>query len=138
MARLAAQAGLPPGVFNVLHGYGPGSAGAALTEHPGVDRITFTGESGTGRVIARAAAANLVPVSLELGGKGANIVFDDAELAGAVDWSIRAIFGTPARSWFVAEGRGHQLGPLRPSTIRRSGLTSTASRPTAARSAPGG
>ncbi len=92
MAGLAAQAGLPPGVFNVLHGYGPGSAGAALTEHPGVDRITFTGESGTGRVIARAAAANLVPVSLELGGKGANIVFDDAELAGAVDWSIRAIF----------------------------------------------
>ncbi len=86
MARLAAQAGLPPGVFNVLHGYGPGSAGAALTEHPGVDRITFTGESGTGRVIARAAAANLVPVSLELGGKGANIVFDDAELAGGVDW----------------------------------------------------
>ena len=79
-------------MLNVLHGYGPGSAGAALTEHPGVDRITFTGESGTGRVIARAAAANLVPVSLELGGKGANIVFDDAELAGAVDWSIRAIF----------------------------------------------
>ena len=92
MARLALEAGLPPGVFNVLHGYGPGSAGAALTGHPGVDRITFTGESGTGRVIARAAAANLVPVSLELGGKGANIVFDDAGLDGAVAWSIRAIF----------------------------------------------
>jgi aminomuconate-semialdehyde/2-hydroxymuconate-6-semialdehyde dehydrogenase len=92
MASLALQAGLPPGVLNVLHGYGPGSAGAALTEHPGVDRITFTGESATGRVIARAASANLVPVSLELGGKGANIVFDDAELGNAVDWSIRAIF----------------------------------------------
>jgi aminomuconate-semialdehyde/2-hydroxymuconate-6-semialdehyde dehydrogenase len=92
MARLALEAGLPPGVLNVLHGYGPASAGAALTEHPGVDRITFTGESATGRVIARAAAANLVPVSLELGGKGANIVFDDAELAGAVDWSVKAVF----------------------------------------------
>ena len=92
MARLALDAGLPPGVLNVLHGYGPNSAGAALTEHPAVDRITLTGESGTGRVIARAAAANLVPVSLELGGKGANIVFDDAALDNAVDWSIRAIF----------------------------------------------
>jgi aminomuconate-semialdehyde/2-hydroxymuconate-6-semialdehyde dehydrogenase len=92
MARLALEAGLPPGVLNVLHGYGPSSAGAALTEHPGVDRITFTGESGTGRVIARAASANLVPVSLELGGKGANLVFDDADLDGAVDWSIKAIF----------------------------------------------
>jgi aminomuconate-semialdehyde/2-hydroxymuconate-6-semialdehyde dehydrogenase len=92
MARLALQAGLPPGVLNVLHGYGPASAGAALTEHRGVDRITFTGESATGRVIARAAAANLVPVSLELGGKGANIVFDDADIGGAVDWSVKAVF----------------------------------------------
>jgi aminomuconate-semialdehyde/2-hydroxymuconate-6-semialdehyde dehydrogenase len=92
MARLALEAGLPPGVLNVLHGYGPDSAGAALTAHPRVDRITFTGESGTGKTIARAAAANLVPVSLELGGKGANIVFDDADLDNAIAWSIRAIF----------------------------------------------
>jgi aminomuconate-semialdehyde/2-hydroxymuconate-6-semialdehyde dehydrogenase len=92
MASLALAAGLPPGVLNVLHGYGPDSAGAALTAHPGVDRITFTGESGTGKTIAAAAAANLVPVSLELGGKGANVVFDDADLDNAVSWSIRAIF----------------------------------------------
>ena len=92
MASLALAAGLPPGVLNVLQGYGPDSAGAALTAHPGVDRITFTGESGTGKTIAGAAAANLVPVSLELGGKGANIVFDDADLDNAVAWSIRAIF----------------------------------------------
>ena len=92
MASLALAAGLPPGVLNVLQGYGPDSAGAALTAHPGVDRITFTGESGTGKIIAGAAAANLVPVSLELGGKGANIVFDDADLDNAVAWSIRAIF----------------------------------------------
>lgn len=92
MARLAIEAGLPPGVLNVVHGYGPDSAGQALTENPDVDRITFTGESGTGRIIARAAAANLTPVSLELGGKGANLVFDDADIDNAVSWSVQAIF----------------------------------------------
>ncbi|GAA0667488.1 aldehyde dehydrogenase [Streptomyces thermocarboxydovorans] len=92
LARLALEAGMPPGVFNVVHGYGPDSVGQALTEDGRVDRITFTGESGTGRVIARAASANLTPVSLELGGKGANVVFADADLENAVDWSIRAIF----------------------------------------------
>jgi aminomuconate-semialdehyde/2-hydroxymuconate-6-semialdehyde dehydrogenase len=92
LARLAVEAGLPPGVLNVLHGYGPDSAGEALTTDPRVDRITFTGESGTGRAITAAAARNLTPVSLELGGKGANLVFADADLAAAVDWSIKAIF----------------------------------------------
>ena len=92
LARLAAEAGMPSGVLNVVHGYGPDSAGQALTEHPGVDRITFTGESGTGRTIAAAAARNLTPVSLELGGKGANLVFADANLDTAVEWSIKAIF----------------------------------------------
>jgi aminomuconate-semialdehyde/2-hydroxymuconate-6-semialdehyde dehydrogenase len=92
LARLALEAGIPPGVLNVLHGYGPDSAGSALTADPRVDRITFTGESGTGRVITGAAARNLTPVSLELGGKGANLVFADAELDNAVDWSIKAIF----------------------------------------------
>ncbi|GEL18768.1 hypothetical protein PA7_26050 [Pseudonocardia asaccharolytica DSM 44247 = NBRC 16224] len=92
LARLALEAGMPAGVLNVVHGYGPDSAGQALTEHAGVDRITFTGESGTGRVISRAASANLTPVSLELGGKGANLVFAAAALDNAVDWSIRAIF----------------------------------------------
>lgn len=92
LGRLAIEAGMPPGVLNVVHGYGPNAAGQALTEHPDVDRITFTGESGTGRVIVRAAAANLTPVSLELGGKGANVVFADADLDVAVEWSIKAIF----------------------------------------------
>ncbi len=92
LARLATAAGMPPGVLNVVQGYGPDSAGQALTENPDVDRITFTGESGTGRIIARAGAANLVPASLELGGKGANVVFADADLDNAVDWSIKAIF----------------------------------------------
>jgi aminomuconate-semialdehyde/2-hydroxymuconate-6-semialdehyde dehydrogenase len=92
LARLAVEAGIPEGVFNVVHGYGPNSVGSALTEDPRVDRITFTGESGTGRIIARAAAANLTPVSLEMGGKNANIVFADADLDNAVDWSIQSIF----------------------------------------------
>ena len=92
LARLALEAGIPPGVLNVLHGYGPDSAGSALTEDRRVDRITFTGESGTGKIITGAAAKNLTPVSLELGGKGANLVFADADLDVAVDWSIKAIF----------------------------------------------
>ena len=91
-ARLAAEAGIPAGVFNVVHGYGPDSVGEALTHDQRVDRITFTGDSSTGKVIAGAAAANLTPVSLELGGKGANIVFDDANMANAVDWAAQAIF----------------------------------------------
>lgn len=92
LARYALEAGMPPGVLNVVHGFGPDSVGQFLTEDPRVDRITFTGESGTGRTIMRAAAANLTPVSLELGGKGANIVFADADLDLAVAWSIKAIF----------------------------------------------
>ena len=92
LARLALEAGIPPGVLNVLHGFGADSAGAALTADARVDRITFTGESGTGRIITAAAARHLTPVSLELGGKGANLVFADADLANAVDWSIKAIF----------------------------------------------
>jgi aminomuconate-semialdehyde/2-hydroxymuconate-6-semialdehyde dehydrogenase len=92
LGRLALEGGMPPGVLNVVHGYGPDSAGQALTEDPRVDRITFTGESGTGRIIARAASANLTPVSLELGGKGANVVFADADLDNAVAWSVQAIF----------------------------------------------
>jgi aminomuconate-semialdehyde/2-hydroxymuconate-6-semialdehyde dehydrogenase len=92
LAGLAMEAGLPEGVLNVVHGFGPDAAGQWLTESPAVDRITFTGESATGRAIARAAAGNLVPVSLELGGKGANLVFADADLGVAVPWSIRAIF----------------------------------------------
>jgi aminomuconate-semialdehyde/2-hydroxymuconate-6-semialdehyde dehydrogenase len=92
LARLALEVGFPPGVLNVVHGFGPDGAGSALTSSPLVDRITFTGESATGRAVAAAAAANLTPVSLELGGKGANLVFADADLDGAVDWSLRAIF----------------------------------------------
>lgn len=91
-ARLAREAGMPPGVLNVVHGFGPESVGEALTHNPDVDRITFTGESTTGKIISAAASQHLVPVSLELGGKGANIIFDDADIDNAVNWAIQAIF----------------------------------------------
>lgn len=92
LARLALEAGMPPGVLNVVHGFGPQAVGEALTASPDVDRITFTGESATGRAIGRVAADHLTPYSFELGGKGANVVFADADLDAAVSWSNRAIF----------------------------------------------
>ncbi|MDQ6937764.1 MAG: aldehyde dehydrogenase [Actinomycetota bacterium] len=83
LADIAAEAGLPPGVLNVVQGFGA-EAGAALTAHPDVRRISFTGSVPTARTIAAAAAANLTPVSLELGGKSPFVVFADADLDLAV------------------------------------------------------
>ena len=91
VGRLALEAGMPTGVLNVVQGHGD-PAGAALTASPGVDRVTFTGATVTGRAIARAAAQNLTPVSLELGGKGANLVFADADLDATIEWTAKAIF----------------------------------------------
>lgn len=91
VGRLALEAGVPPGVLNVVQGTGP-SAGAPLTSSPGIDRITFTGATATGRAIAGAAAQNLTPVSLELGGKGGSLVFADADLGATVEWTAKAIF----------------------------------------------
>ncbi len=91
LGRLAIEAGFPPGVLNVLNGYGV-PAGSSLTGDDRVDRVTFTGESGTGKIIMAAAASHLAPVSLELGGKGANIVFADADLDNAVYWAVESIF----------------------------------------------
>ena len=91
LGRLAAEAGFPPGVLNVLNGHGA-PAGAALTSDWDVDRVTFTGSSQTGKMVMKSAAEHLAPVSLELGGKGANIVFADADLDNAVYWAVEAIF----------------------------------------------
>ena len=78
-AELTAEAGMPPGVFNVVQGIGT-EAGAALAGHPGVSRICFTGSVPTAKAVARAAADNLTPLSFELGGKSPTIVMDDADL----------------------------------------------------------
>ena len=91
LGRLAGEAGLPPGVINVLNGHGS-PAGASLVADDRVDRVTFTGSSVTGRHVMASAAGHLAPVSLELGGKGANIVFDDAELDNAVHWAVQAVY----------------------------------------------
>ncbi|ADU51885.1 Aldehyde Dehydrogenase [Thermaerobacter marianensis DSM 12885] len=92
LAQLAHEAGLPPGVFNVVHGFGPDSAGEFLTRHPLVKLISFTGETTTGKAIMAAAAPTLKRLSFELGGKGPNIVFADADLDRAVEISVRAAF----------------------------------------------
>ncbi len=86
------EVGIPAGVFNVVNGMGPGSAGAFLTAHPGVDGITFTGETVTGTAIMQAAAVGTRPVSFELGGKNAGIVFADCDLDAAVAGTIRSAF----------------------------------------------
>lgn len=83
MARLAQKAGFPDGVINVVPGYGP-TAGAALVEHPGVDKIAFTGETTTAQTIAREATNTLKRITFELGGKSPNIVFADCDLEAAV------------------------------------------------------
>ncbi|HLT57407.1 MAG TPA: aldehyde dehydrogenase [Limnochordales bacterium] len=92
LSQLAQEAGLPPGVFNVVHGFGPNSAGEFLVRHPDVNMISFTGETVTGQAIMANAAPTLKRLSFELGGKGANIIFADADLERALDVSVRAAF----------------------------------------------
>ncbi|MFD7993280.1 aldehyde dehydrogenase family protein [Streptomyces mexicanus] len=89
-ADICRQAGLPKGVVNILPGYG--DAGAALVAHPGVDKVAFTGSTAVGKEIARTVAGTRKKLTLELGGKGANIVFDDAPLDQAVEGIVNGIF----------------------------------------------
>ncbi|NNV06516.1 aldehyde dehydrogenase family protein [Geobacillus sp. C56-T2] len=93
LARIFEEAGLPPGVFHVVHGDGP-TAGNALVEHPDVKVISFTGSNEVGRMIAETCGRLLKKVSLEMGGKNAVIVMDDADLSLAVDGIIWSAFGT--------------------------------------------
>ncbi|KIC38647.1 aldehyde dehydrogenase [Ruegeria sp. ANG-R] len=88
-AHLAHEAGLPPGALNVVPGLG-GEAGAALSAHPGVDHISFTGSVATGALVQQAAGRNVVPVTLELGGKSPQLVFDDADLDAALPFLVNA------------------------------------------------
>ncbi|WP_370322526.1 aldehyde dehydrogenase family protein [Oricola sp.] len=90
IADLALEAGCPAGVFNVVTGYG-GEAGAALSAHPGVDYVTFTGSTGTGTAIQQAAALNNRGVTMELGGKSPQILFADADLDAALPVVVNAI-----------------------------------------------
>ncbi|SFB35079.1 2-hydroxymuconate semialdehyde dehydrogenase [Collimonas sp. OK607] len=84
--------GIPKGVYNVVHGFGPGSAGEFLTTHQGVNAITFTGETRTGAAIMKAAADGARPVSLEMGGKNPAIVFADCDFDAAIEGTMRSVF----------------------------------------------
>jgi aldehyde dehydrogenase (NAD+) len=89
LIELALEAGFPPGVVNVVTG--AGATGAALVEHPDIDKVAFTGSTATGRSIAQAIAPRLIRATLELGGKGANIVFEDADLDRAAQGVLTGI-----------------------------------------------
>jgi len=92
LAEAMKDAGIPDGVYNVVHGFGPNSAGEFLTRHPDVNAVTLTGESQTGAAIMKSVAATLKPVSFELGGKNAAIVFADCDLDEAASGIAEAVF----------------------------------------------
>lgn len=92
LAEVLGEVGLPDGVYNVVHGFGSDSAGEFLTTHPGIDGVTFTGSSATGSHVMKTVAPRVRPVSFELGGKNAAVVFDDVDPAEALDGLARAIF----------------------------------------------
>lgn len=106
LGKIAQEAGIPDGVINVVTGYGE-TAGAALSQHPGLKRMSFTGSPEVGRLVAEACGRNLTPVKLELGGKGAAVVFDDvdveataAKLAGAITFHTGQVCCDATR-WLV-------------------------------------
>ncbi|GJL83687.1 MAG: aldehyde dehydrogenase [marine bacterium B5-7] len=92
LAEVMNEVGMPPGVFNVVNGFGPDSAGAFLTAHSGVDGVTFTGETRTGSAIMKACADGIRQISFELGGKNPGIVFADCDLDKAIEGTLRSVF----------------------------------------------
>lgn len=99
LGELALEAGIPPGVLNILTGYG--DVGAALVKHPGVDKISFTGSTETGKRVLRDAADTIKRVTLELGGKSPCIVFDDADMDIAIPGAAQAIFANTGQVCFA-------------------------------------
>ncbi|WP_232699294.1 aldehyde dehydrogenase [Brevibacillus daliensis] len=92
LGEICQQAGVPDGVVNIVHGFGPDSAGSALTEHPDVKAISFTGETSTGKAIMAAASQTLKRLSYELGGKNPNIIFADSDLDEVIETTIKSSF----------------------------------------------
>ena len=103
LAEAMQEAGIPNGIYNVVHGFGPGAAGEFLTRHADVDAITFTGESRTGAAIMKSVAPTVKPVSFELGGKNAAIVFEDCNLEDAVNGLAEAVFLNTGQVCLCAE-----------------------------------
>ena len=103
LAEVMKEAGIPDGVYNVVHGFGPNSAGEFLTKHPDVNAVTFTGESQTGAAIMKTVAASVKPVSFELGGKNAAIVFADCDFEETVNAVSEAVFLNTGQVCLCAE-----------------------------------
>jgi aminomuconate-semialdehyde/2-hydroxymuconate-6-semialdehyde dehydrogenase len=103
LAEAMQDAGIPNGVYNVVHGFGPESAGEFLTQHTDVDAVTFTGESRTGAAIMKSVASTVKPVSFELGGKNAAIVFADCNVEEAVSGLSEAVFLNTGQVCLCAE-----------------------------------
>ncbi len=103
LAEVMSAAGIPHGVYNVIHGFGPNSAGEFLTRHPEVSAITFTGESTTGAAIMKTVAASVKPISFELGGKNAAIVFADCDFDEAIKGLSDAVFLNTGQVCLCAE-----------------------------------
>lgn len=120
--------GMPEGVYNVVHGFGGGSAGEFLTSNKDVDAITFTGETGTGQAIMQKAAVGVRDVSFELGGKNAAIVFADADLDKAIEGLSRSVFLNTGQVCLGAE-RVYVERPLLDEFVRRMTLAAQAFKP---------
>jgi aminomuconate-semialdehyde/2-hydroxymuconate-6-semialdehyde dehydrogenase len=103
LAEVMQQAGIPDGVYNVVHGFGSNSAGEFLTQHSDINAVTFTGESQTGAAIMKTVAASVKPVSFELGGKNAAIVFADCDFEDAVNGIAEAVFLNTGQVCLCAE-----------------------------------
>jgi aminomuconate-semialdehyde/2-hydroxymuconate-6-semialdehyde dehydrogenase len=103
LAEVMKESGIPAGAYNVVQGFGPNSAGEFLTQHPDVDAVTFTGESRTGAAIMKTVAASVKPVSFELGGKNAAIVFADCDFEDAVNGISEAVFLNTGQVCLCAE-----------------------------------
>jgi aminomuconate-semialdehyde/2-hydroxymuconate-6-semialdehyde dehydrogenase len=103
LAEVMHNVGMPAGAFNLVHGFGPASTGEFITTHPDIDAITFTGESRTGSAIMRAAAAGVKPISFELGGKNAAIIFADCDFPKMIDGMMRAVYLNSGQVCLCAE-----------------------------------
>lgn len=103
LAEVMQAAGVPNGVFNLVHGFGPGSAGEFLVGHPDVNAVTFTGESQTGAAIMKACAPTVKPVSFELGGKNAALIFADCDFEATISGLTDAVFLNTGQVCLCAE-----------------------------------
>jgi len=103
LAQVMTEVGVPPGVFNLVHGFGPGSAGELLVSHPDVSAVAFTGETSTGAAIMRSAAPTVKALSFELGGKNAAVIFADADFEAAVAGTMRSVFSNCGQVCLASE-----------------------------------